>query len=169
MPEFKSVDPYELGMDPIRSIGKEWMLVSAGDPSGWNTMTASWGGMGVLWAKPVAFAFVRPSRHTFSFMEKSDRFTLSFFPPSKKAALELCGSRSGRDTDKAKEAGLAPFFIEGGGVGFEEAHTVILCQKAYADRIEPELFLRRDLAQASYPAGDCHTMYVGAILDCLCR
>jgi flavin reductase (DIM6/NTAB) family NADH-FMN oxidoreductase RutF len=169
MKEFASIDPYKLGMDPIRRIGKEWMLVSSGDQRGWNTMTASWGGLGELWSKPVAFAFVRPSRYTFSFMEKHDRFSLSFFPPEMKPALDLCGSRSGRDTDKAKEAGLSPFFIEGGGIGFEQAHTVIICEKAYSDAIDPKRFMKPELAAAAYPQGDYHTMYVGVIVDCLCR
>ena len=54
---YLSVSPYELG-NACRMIGKDWMLVCAGD----NAMTASWGGMGVLWNKPVAFVFIRPQR-----------------------------------------------------------------------------------------------------------
>jgi len=169
MQGFKSVDPYELGLNAPKRIGKEWMLVSSGDGSGWNTMTASWGGMGELWGKPVAFAFVRPSRHTFSFMEKHERFTLSFFPRTMKPALDFCGSRSGRDVDKAREAGLSPFFIEAGGVGFEQADTVIVCEKAYSCAIDPALFAKPELLAQCYPQGDFHTMYVGVVKDCLCR
>ena len=44
-------------------IGDRWMLVAATDKSGkTNAMTASWGGMGVLWGKKVAFVFIRPQR-----------------------------------------------------------------------------------------------------------
>lgn len=169
MSEFRSVDPYELAMDPIRRIGQDWMLLTAGDEGSWNTMTASWGGLGVLWSKPVAFVFVRPSRHTFTFMEGGGRFSMSFLPPSLKAALDYCGKRSGRDVDKAKETGLSPFAIPGGGVGFREAETILVCEKAYSDDIDPALFLKPELASSSYPAGDYHKMYVGAIVDCLCR
>lgn len=169
MQGFTSVDPYELGINAPGRIGKEWTLVTSGDSSGWNTMTASWGGLGELWGKPVAFAFVRPSRHTFAFMEKHPIFTLSFFPPAMKPALDLCGSRSGRDTDKAKETGLRPLFIEGGGVGFEQADTVIVCEKAYSAPFERDRFAMPGLFAQCYPAGDIHTMYVGVVKDCLCR
>ena len=45
-------------------IGKQWMLVTAGPADEFNTMTASWGGIGWLWNKPVAFVFIRPERYT---------------------------------------------------------------------------------------------------------
>ena len=45
-------------------IGKEWMLVTAGDESRFNTMTASLGGLGWLCNKPVDFIFIRPERYT---------------------------------------------------------------------------------------------------------
>ena len=34
-----------------------WALVTAGTPDNFNTMTISWGGMGTLWGRPVAFLF----------------------------------------------------------------------------------------------------------------
>jgi len=77
---FETVDIETLTDNPWRLIGKEWMLVTAGDSASWNTMTASWGGLGVLWSLSVAFVFVRPSRYTFEFMNRSGRFTLSFLP-----------------------------------------------------------------------------------------
>ena len=40
-----------LDFNPYKKIGKEWFLVTAGDESGWNTMTASWGFAGVMWGK----------------------------------------------------------------------------------------------------------------------
>ncbi|MBQ5373195.1 MAG: flavin reductase family protein, partial [Bacteroidaceae bacterium] len=48
--------------DVFHLIGKEWMLITAGNIKHFNTMTASWGGLGWLWNKPVAFIFVRPER-----------------------------------------------------------------------------------------------------------
>ena len=60
-------------------IGKEWMLVTAGNKDHFNTMTASWGGIGFLWNKPVVYVFIRPERYTFEFIEKSEYFTLSFW------------------------------------------------------------------------------------------
>ena len=54
----------------FKLIGKDWMLITAGTSESFNTMTASWGGMGVLWDKKVSFVFVRPTRFTFEFLEK---------------------------------------------------------------------------------------------------
>ena len=73
-------------------------------------MTASWGGLGVLWNANVSFAFVRPSRYTFEFLEREKYYTLSFLGLSQRRALQICGSKSGRDTDKVAEAGLTPVF-----------------------------------------------------------
>ena len=39
-------------------IGKQWMLVGAMKDGKSNAMTASWGGMGVMWGKNVVFVFV---------------------------------------------------------------------------------------------------------------
>jgi hypothetical protein len=65
---FQTLDP-EVVQDN-KLIGKDWMLITAGIRESFNTMTASWGGMGVLWDKKVCFAFVRPTRYTFEFLEK---------------------------------------------------------------------------------------------------
>ena len=102
-------------------IGKEWMLVTAGDESRFNTMTASWGGLGWLWNKPVAFVFIRPERYTHEFIEASTRLTLSFYPEECRKALQLCGTRSGRDTDKVAATGLQPVTLPSGAVTFAQA------------------------------------------------
>ena len=75
--------------DIISIIGKEWMLITAGDIQHFNTMTASWGGVGFLWGKPVAFVFIRPERYTHDFVEQYDRLTLTFFDEADKAARGL--------------------------------------------------------------------------------
>lgn len=56
----KAIEPSLIKDNFIEIIGKEWMLVSAGDKDKFNMMTASWGGVGFLWNKPVVFVlFVR--------------------------------------------------------------------------------------------------------------
>jgi len=93
-------------------IGKEWMLVTAGNKDHFNTMTASWGGIGFLWNKPVVYVFIRPERYTFEFIEKSEYFTLSFLGEENRAIHKICGSKSGREVDKVKETGLKPVITE---------------------------------------------------------
>jgi flavin reductase (DIM6/NTAB) family NADH-FMN oxidoreductase RutF len=155
-------------------VGKGWMLISAaagrnaaeigGD---WNTMTASWGLLGVLWRKNVGVCFVRDSRYTFDFMNKAEIYSLSFFNEAERDALSLLGTKSGRDMDKVTASGLTPVVFEtgpgAGGIGFREAVETFVCRKIYTDDIKPELFLSPDIA-AHYPEKDYHRMYVGEIL-----
>ncbi len=94
------VDVKSLKLNPFTAIGEDWLLLTAGNKDNANTMTASWGGMGVLWGKNVVTVYVRPQRFTYQFMENSDYFTVAFFDESWRGALKLCGSKSGREVDK---------------------------------------------------------------------
>ncbi len=178
MNEFRSIRPEELSGNPFRLIGHDWMLVTSADPGDgleggkdYNTMTASWGGMGILWGGPVAFVFIRPQRHTFGFTEKNDRLTLSFFGEEYRDALNYCGSKSGRDVDKAAACGLTPVSdtdAHGRAVWFDEAKIVLKTRKLYAEPIRADAFLDAD-ARAVYPKDDFHTAYVCAIEEVLVR
>lgn len=159
---FESVDLENLSDNPWKLIGKDWMLVTAGNLASWNTMTASWGGLGVLWHQNVAFVFVRPSRHTFEFMNRGDRFTLSFFPEERREILTKCGSVSGRDADKAALTGLDPFEPEPGIVSFRQARLVISCRKLYAQDLGPGHIVDPDVLK-NYANGDWHRMYVAKV------
>mgnify|MGYP003899451043 CR=1 FL=1 len=161
---FKSIKPVEIRDNVFDLIGNDWMLITAGTPDNYNTMTASWGGMGVLWGKNVCFVFIRPSRYTYEFMEKNEAFSLSFFTKEWRNALAFCGTRSGRDVDKARETGLKPFPAGNGTTGFEQARIIIECRKIYFQDITPAQFLDPSI-EKNYNGSDYHRMYVGEILD----
>ncbi|MEO0108962.1 MAG: flavin reductase [candidate division WOR-3 bacterium] len=152
----------------FKLIDEDWMLITAGTIREWNTMTAGWGGLGVLWSRPVAFVFVRPTRYTYHFMEKARRFTLSFFDERYRKALLFCGSKSGRDVDKAKATGLTPVSSSPGTVHFAQARMVMICRKLYYQDLNPEAFLSPAIMR-NYPQRDFHRMYVGEITRCLVR
>ena len=101
----KEVKIEDLTFNPFTKIGKEWMLITAGNEEKHNTMTASWGGVGIMWGMNVATAYIRPQRYTKGFVDAEDMYTLSFFQEEYRKALNLCGTKSGRDCDKDKEAG----------------------------------------------------------------
>ena len=61
---FQKISAKEIKGNLIKMIADEWMLVTAGDSSGFNTMTASWGMMGEMWASDVAVTVIRPQRYT---------------------------------------------------------------------------------------------------------
>lgn len=162
MKDFRAIAPEELE-NVFRLVGKDWMLITAAgkNESGneaANTMTASWGGMGVLWNKPVAFCFIRPQRYTYGLVEQSEHLSLSFLSEDYRPALRLCGTKSGRDTDKFTAAGLTPA-SEMGVPYVREARLVLLCRKLYADDLKDEAFIDRALL-TNYKEGDFHRMYV---------
>lgn len=165
----EKIEPKDINENVIRLIGDEWMLVTAGDREKFNMMTASWGSMGFLWNKPVVMVFVRPQRYTFEFTEKRDTFTLSFFDERYRRALNVCGSVSGRDTDKVKESGLTPYFTEAGNPAFEEASLVLECRKLYADFLKEEAFTERKIVDVQYGQKDFHKMYVAEIINAWVR
>lgn len=166
MNAFEEIKPVEIKDNPIHLIGQEWMLITAGTPEHFNTMTASWGSLGELWFKPVCFCFVRQHRYTYEFMEKSSAFTLSFFDERYKSKLNFCGSRTGRETDKVSECGFTPVAAENGAVFFEEARLVLECRKLYFQDLNPDHFLDPDILK-HYPEKDYHRMYIGEITRAL--
>ncbi len=162
---FKETKTEQLTDNPFKLIGTDWMLITAGTPETFNTMTASWGGLGVLWERKVCFIFIRPNRYTYEFVERSSFFTLSFFEERHRKALQFCGTHSGRDTDKMKGAGLTPVKEEE-FVYFSEARLVLACRKLYYQDISPERFLDPSI-EGMYPKKDYHRMYVGEIVKSL--
>jgi flavin reductase (DIM6/NTAB) family NADH-FMN oxidoreductase RutF len=161
MQDYNDVSIDSLKINPFTRIGKQWMLVSSGNMDNWNTMTASWGGLGVIWNKDVSFAFVRYSRFTYEFMEKNSTFTLSFFPEKYRKDLSYCGSHSGRDVNKALETGLDPI-AAGNSVSFKQAELILVCKKLYAGGIDPEDFIDPSIHD-NYKTKDYHKMYIGQI------
>ncbi len=166
---WKELDPKDLNDNVFSLIGDRWMLITAGTAGACNTMTASWGGLGILWGRPVATCYIRPQRYTHAFVDREAYFTLSFFPEEYRAALNLCGSKSGRDVDKVKECDFTVKTGEGGAPYFEEAELVLVCRKLYKQELEPVGFLDKTVLEKNYPQKDYHTMYIGEIAACLKR
>ena len=161
--DFHEISPYEMNANPFSRIGRDWMLITAGDGESCNTMTASWGEMGILWSKPVTTVYIRPTRYTREFVEREARYSLCFFAPGEqKAALDLLGTKSGRDGNKIAEAGLHTTMLDG-VPAFEEAEMVIICRVLYKQDLKPECFVDKAVDEAMYPDHSHHRMYVGEI------
>lgn len=158
----QKIDPYKIDESVFRLLDKDWMLITAGRASHFNTMTASWGGFGIIWNQPVAFIFVRPQRFTFQFLEQYDWFTLCFFGKGYKKILNYCGTRSGKDTDKIAKTGLQPIETEKGNILFTDARLVFECRKLYFQDLQPGHFLDPEI-ESNYPGKDYHRMYFGKI------
>lgn len=159
----KRTDVKELKDNFFETIGKEWMLVTAGNKDKFNMMTASWGGTGWLWNMPVAVIFIRPERFTHELIEDNDTLTLSFLgnSPEMRKAYNFCGSKSGRDFDKAAETGLVPTETENGNITFAQARLTLECRKLYKDTIKPECMIDKSLEKwYGEGHGGYHDVYV---------
>ena len=160
--EVKSLD-----QNVFTLIGEQWMLITAGTPEHCNTMTASWGGLGVLWGADVATCYIRPQRYTYEFIEKSDYFTLSFLEETYRKQLALCGAKSGREVDKVKECGFTVAQAQGGAPYFEQADLVFVCRKRMVVPMDPAA-MPQDVKEKWYE-NDYHIMYWGEIVETLVR
>ena len=165
---FREIKVEELNFNPFTRIGKDWMLISAGTEEKWNTMTASWGGVGVFWGKNAVTVYIRPQRYTKEFVDGNDTFSIAFFKDGHREALSLCGTVSGRDVDKVRESGLTPYFVEG-TPACEEADLVITCKKMYHTEMSQGVFDQPENDRKWYPDRDYHVMYIAEILKVLVK
>lgn len=164
---FQKTELKKLSLNPFAAVGDEWMLITAGTEEAYNTMTASWGGLGVLWNKNVATVYIRPQRYTRKFVEEQEYFTLCFFGDKYREELALCGTKSGRDMDKGKACGFTVAEAACGAPYFEQARLVLVCRKLYADTLKPECFLDSTCERVCYPEHDYHDIFVAEIVEAL--
>jgi flavin reductase (DIM6/NTAB) family NADH-FMN oxidoreductase RutF len=142
-----------------------WLLLTAGEnqTGGYNSMTVSWGALGVIWHRPMAMVVVRPQRFTREFMERCDTFSLCAFDEAQRPALEMLGTLSGRESNKMTDCGLTPVALSRISCpGFDEAKLILECRKMYFDDLEPQHFLASFIAE--HYQGDYHRVYFGEVL-----
>ena len=143
----KEIKPEELQKNPFQMIGKEWLLVTAEKEGKANT---------------VAYVFIRPQRYTKEFIDAGDHFSLSVLGEDYRKTLNYFGTVSGRDEDKIAKSGLHVAH-ENGTPYFEEANTVLVCRKLYAQPYDPACFIDKSCDEKWYPNKDYHTMYIAEI------
>jgi flavin reductase (DIM6/NTAB) family NADH-FMN oxidoreductase RutF len=165
LPVRQPVEPAALLVKIHDLFANQWLLLTAGDFAAgqFNTMTIAWGSIGTMWNKPFVQVVVRPQRHTRKFMDEFDTFTLCAFRPAHRSALQMLGTKSGRDGNKIAESGLTP--VAAAVVAapvFAEADLAIECRKIYWQDMNPAGFVNAGIA-ANYPAQDYHRIYFGEI------
>ena len=166
--KFEKIDVTKENINPFQRIGQDWMLISAKKENKVNTMTASWGTMGVFWGKNVVTVGIRPQRFTKEFVDAGDFFTLTFFDGERKEEMGYLGKVSGRDEDKIAKVGFTPVFT-GESTYFEEADMVFICRKLYQAPIKEEGFVSQKTVDECYPKRDFHEMYIGEIVKALVK
>lgn len=164
--ELKNIPIRKLKIKAFDLWDNDWLLLTSGDYSSgkYNTMTVAWGSIGNMWNLPFVMVVVRPTRFTFEFLNSYQSFTLCGFSKEYKKALNILGTKSGRDCDKIKEAGLTTMKSELVAAPiFEEADLVIECKKIYSDDFNPAHFIDARI-EKNYPLKDYHQMIFGEIL-----
>lgn len=160
---FEQIEFSQVKENVVDLIARQWALVTAGDEKACNTMTVSWGAVGELWGVDTATVYIRPQRYTEQFIDSNDYFTVCFFPEELKQQIHgVCGSKSGRDTDKIAEAGITPVYDENAPY-FEQAKLVLVCRKMAKGKFEPAQLCDKGIADKWYPENDYHNIYYGTI------
>lgn len=80
-------------------------LVSCGTMEEHNVLTAAWTGI-VNSEPPMTYVSIRPQRHSHSIIKEKGEFVINLPTEAIVKATDLCGVKSGRDTDKFQLAGL---------------------------------------------------------------
>jgi len=164
---FREINCRDLEINPFAAMNSD-VLIIAPNGDGVNPMTAGWGGFGVMWGLNVTTVVVRPQRFTYELLENTDTYTIACFRSDRRDVMKICGSSSGRDTDKMKECG----FTMGETDGFryiEQADIVFCCKKIYVQDMEESCFVEKGIAERWYPDKDYHRTYVGEIVKVLVR
>lgn len=165
---FKEISVKTLKENVFDLIGNQWMLVTAGDREQANTMTASWGGLGIMWGKNVAYIVIRPQRYTKEFIDRKQTLTLTFYQEDYKKTLSYLGSVSGKNENKIEKSGLTLDYLDDTPY-FSEAKLVLKVKKLYAQPMEEESILEKEIVEKWYPAKDYHTMYICEIEQVLVK
>ncbi|MDR0429388.1 MAG: DUF4468 domain-containing protein [Tannerellaceae bacterium] len=161
---YRQIAPGKIPGNIIKMLSEDWMLITAGNDLSFNMMTASWGGLGFVLGKPVAFCFINPARYTYQLMEKNDTYTLTFYTEAYKEALQYCGSTSGKDTDKVKGSGLTPLTTPSGSKAFGEAWMIIECRKLISQSLSTEA-IGNETVRNEWLGKQMHKMYIGEIIN----
>ncbi len=164
MSGYKQIAPDKIPGNIIKMLSEDWMLITAGNNDKFNMMTASWGGIGFLYQKPVAFCFINPARYTYQLMENNDTYTLTFYTEAYRDALKYCGSKSGKDVDKIKGSGLTPITTPTGSKAFSQAWLIIECRKMVSQSLTPESIADKSI-KGEWAGKQMHKMFIGEIIN----
>lgn len=160
----KFTDDFEIAFEKLYTQGA---FLTAGNSNKANTMTISWGSVGYMWRKPMFMALVRESRYTNEFLDLGKSYTISIpYKDNMKAAISICGGKSGRDIDKEKEANIK--FLPAKSV---ESPIIADCDRYYECRIvfKQEMDINNideNIKKAFYPENETkHVLYFGEIVE----
>ncbi len=160
----EEIDLFENAGEILRRMAHGGVFCTVADSEGLdNVLTIGWGQLGRGYeGDPIFIIAITPLRHSFRFIEETGEFVIAVGDDSLRFAAELCGSKSGRDMDKFKAAGLTR--VESAHVkppSIAECPINIEC-RVYAKIPPPHELLTPD--HRKRPLSEQHTIYFARVL-----
>ncbi|MDR0364034.1 MAG: flavin reductase [Bacteroidales bacterium] len=137
---FKTIDPKDFSENIFKIFGEDFTVITSGNADNYNSMTAGWGGVGVLFEDPAAWCFLRANRYTLEYIREEKSFTFSFFPKENLEQVLYFGQTSGRNTDKMENHTLSAVATPDGNMTYKEARLVIECDLTEISTVHPDDF-----------------------------
>ncbi len=171
----KKIDVFDYTKEILNGV-KEGVLITTKTDEKVNTMTISWGMLGIEWNKPVFIAFIRENRFTRKQLEFNSEFTINIpLGEFERKIIGVSGTKSGHDTDKVAELGLT--LIDGVSVNvpaIKELPLTLECKVVYKKLQDKDMFSLED-KDDFYPENvdssfhgankDYHVAYYGEIVN----
>lgn len=170
----KEIDVFDYTAEIIKAVKTGVLLTTKADDKV-NSMTISWGTLGIEWSRPIFTTFVRENRFTKSQLDKNPEFTINIpYGAFDKKILGFCGTKSGHNVDKIKELNLT---LEESDVvsvpAIKELPLTLECRVVYKQKQDEhalseeylETFYPKDVDSSFHGANrDYHTAYYGEIV-----
>ena len=170
----EQIDVFDYSEQILKALRRGILLNTNGDK--FNSMVISWGHFGIIWGEPTFTVYVREHRYTKQQLDKTMEFTLSI-PLDRPDPLisKVCGSLSGSNVDKVKEANLTLVKAETNNTPAVAEYPLTLeCKVLYTQKQDLSL-IPEDIRSKNYPQDvdgtnplanrDPHTAYIGKIVD----
>jgi flavin reductase (DIM6/NTAB) family NADH-FMN oxidoreductase RutF len=141
---FKQISPEEISDNVFTLVGKVFPVITAGKEDHFNSMTASGGGLGMLFKKPTTWCILQATRYTLELIEKEQTYTMSYFPNEYKEQILFFGSKSGRDSEKMKEVELTSVKTPSGDMSYKEARLIFECRLTEITTPDPNDFITQE-------------------------
>jgi flavin reductase (DIM6/NTAB) family NADH-FMN oxidoreductase RutF len=166
---FVPVAPRDVTGNVFRLVGEDYTVITAGTEENYNSMTASFGGWGILFGDPTTWCFLRASRYTLEYIRQEKRYTMSYFDEPYREQVMLFGTLSGRDSDKMKRHALTAVTTPAGNVAYKEAKLIVECELTEITTVQPDDFYTKEgrsfVVNAHAEVKEYHKLVFGKITN----
>jgi flavin reductase (DIM6/NTAB) family NADH-FMN oxidoreductase RutF len=166
---FDNIAPATMTDNVFKLVGEDFMLITSGTETNYNTMTAGWGGWGVVFNAPATWCVLRANRYTLEYIRNTKTYTLTFFEDEYNGQVLHFGMASGRDSDKMKTHQLTAVTTPLGNIAYKEASLIIECELTQLTTVQPDDFYTDEakafIASGYEDAKDYHKLVFGKITN----